>query len=240
MVELTGKWLSKSRRLLKEAARLPNLLIITGWLTFIYFWGVLRWTRSGLFSEPTELWNAPWKFDTVGHAIAGAYLAFSFLYLFRNYVAQGFFQLTGKKVLALVVWAIVEFLLVAWELGEMMYDLWGQPYLPWLEKAQKGDIDTMVDIAVGFAANLLWIIWDYRHNKKYETRHPELYAKERIESALQFLREVSDEVTEGRKAARKQWVAKLLQPFLPKIRKGVNDLLNLLDEISGNGGSDAK
>ncbi|MFQ5754452.1 MAG: hypothetical protein ACE5HI_20940, partial [bacterium] len=119
-----------------------------------------------------------------------------------------------------------------------LYDLWGQPYLYWLEKAQKGDIDTMVDITVGFAATLLWVIGDYFYNKRYETRHPELYAKERIESALQFLREVSDEVVEGRKTVRKQWVAKFLQPFLPKIRKGVNDLLKLLDKISGNGKSD--
>ena len=142
-----------------ELKKPPNALIALLFVAFVIIWGS-NWQYNS---------DESWRFDALGHAIAGFGGAFAVRYLIRKYGAKGFFVFEeGRRFLALVVEAWVMRVAVFWEALEFLWDVWGQPYLVWLARAQKNTFDTMSDILIAVIMAKIALAVASRYDRWYE------------------------------------------------------------------------
>src|SRR3989344_1585475 len=99
------------------------------------------------FKRPQELFDSTWKIDLVGHYLAGVLVAFGLFLALRFVVTRRW------------LWHLILILthagLMAWfEKGEFGFDELIQPLFPFLDKTQKGNTDTMLDIVAADAGLL--------------------------------------------------------------------------------------
>ena len=121
----------KRRRLVYLAA----LVILSAVLAGFY---IARPER--FFNRPQELFDSAWKIDLVGHYLAGILVAFGLFIVLRFVVA--------RRWLRHLILILTHAGLMAWfEKAEFGFDELIQPWFPQLDKAQKGEIDTMLDLA---------------------------------------------------------------------------------------------
>ncbi len=128
-----------------------NAGIIIFWFLIIILWG---W-------NPLDGYRRWWWFDDLGHMLYGFFGAWTFLYFKIHYSARGAFLFVGKKMLVLDTIFYVMGSGAIWELHEFMWDVFLRPgYFPYLDTAQHGLADTMLDLFhelwTATAALLIW------------------------------------------------------------------------------------
>lgn len=160
--------------------------IVIGTMIFIIIWGWWGW-------QEVELFDNAWRFDTLGHAVAGFGGALVLCYLFKKYHhAKDIFECSfGRPLLSALVEKWVMRGAFAWEITEFCWDEWGQPLLSWLAKAQKGSADTMIDLIVTIATGFVALTLLRRREERSDKRHPEDVEKRDIQEALFMLQHAS-------------------------------------------------
>ena len=184
-----------------------NLIMVLANLVFIYIWGVLNWGDA-------EVGSNGWWFDELGHVISGFGWFFIWLHLIRSYMPATYL-VTNKTFLGIVIVAIVTIAeAILWEGGELLWDLKIQPdYVSFLAKAQKGSVDTILDIlftfAAAFLAMALWEIWRKFCSKKW----PDITKKEAAMEAKAKARLLAEEILKMERAHRKQVLKEIFAPL---------------------------
>jgi hypothetical protein len=184
---------------LKELKRPPNIIIIVSSVTFVYIWGIWGWTES-------ELWSKGWRFDLLGHAIFGFGAAYARLYLYLAYSAHGFFLFTGQRHIR---WDTVKTIALYgffWEffIELLLWDNILQPnYFSNIATAQKGNIDTMLDMFANWGAASLAMTINALYNAGYEKKYPAEAEKQERESALKMVEHVGQMVKSSHHSYRK-------------------------------------
>lgn len=166
-------------------------LILLYWATFFFFFGYIHW---GDF----ELFDKQWWFDLFGHALFGVSASINLLYLYRRYACHGAFNFIGHAFLAInIIGQVIIIGGVLWESMEASWDLLIQPWCcPHLAKAQKGALDTTLDILATMIASSctmgIWVIYNRMYEKFF---HDESIANlvddaiERIEQLGEVVRQ---------------------------------------------------
>mgnify|MGYP001570252768 FL=1 len=188
-----------------------NSAIIFFWFAFFYIWG--PW--GPLWQSGTEVFSPKWWFDTLGHAVVGLVFPIQLLYYYSNYPPSGAFTINDEEKLKLkILWNTAK-LAVCWEIFEMVFDALRSDFYNFMDRAQKGSVDTTVDIAVTFFAAQLAMALYVRYKKAGKKRHPEVYAEIesdmaeialRIQNVFEKMRLVSRE-------QRKEFTARLKIPM---------------------------
>jgi hypothetical protein len=150
------------------------------WLLFILIWGVE--------SPPTlELFGPAWWMDETGHAVFGFFGAMALHHFYRKYSPQGEFHSHNpreQKYVREFVISRILYLGVGWEILEAVWDRLLQPdWFNWLTQAQKGSLDTTIDIAINliFAWLAMRIYYFYYFNlRKQHLSHDEAITSEII------------------------------------------------------------
>lgn len=118
---------------------------IVFWLLFILVWGIGNW-------QTLELFNLAWWIDGVGHAAFGFFGALTLHHFYRRHSPQGEFHSHNprqQKYVREFVISRILYLGIGWEILEAIWDRLLQPdWFSWLAQAQKGSLDTTIDIAV--------------------------------------------------------------------------------------------
>ena len=186
---------------LGELKKPPNLAIAILTIIFIAIWSS-NWQYNS---------DVSWWFDTLGHAVAGFGGALALRYLIRRYAARGFFVFDdGRKFLATVVEAWVMKFAVFWEALEFIWDVWGQPYLLWLARAQKDLFDTMVDILVAVLAARFALMIARWFDDWYERHHPEDTSEEEFDEVMEIIRRLSRSKNSRRRSMRKKRIERVI------------------------------
>lgn len=163
------------------------------WGIHVYIWLIWGWQDS-------ELFNRVWLFDEAGHALAGIVGALNLIYLYKTYSLYGIFRFSGKKHLTKDIVEDIAFFGILWEFAELIWDLYLQPnYLDWLSRAQKGAIDTVMDLVVNplFAFITLMIYFScvklgkHIYKKIYPGDKNIIAVEEKVEEILEILRYLS-------------------------------------------------
>src|SRR3989344_5533050 len=190
----------KRRRLVYLAA----LVILSAVLAGFY---IARPER--FFNRPQELFDSAWKIDLVGHYLAGILVAFGLFIVLRFVVA--------RRLLWHLILILTRAGLMAWfEKAEFGFDELIQPWFPQLDKAQKGEIDTMLDLAAADSGLLTayisrWLyasIFPSEALKEYLFHLAELHSTARKEAkqlALEYRKQKKEEAS----ARRKKLLAKI-------------------------------
>ncbi len=191
----------------------PPVVLAIYWGVHIYIWLIWGW-------KDTELFNSAWWFDEAGHALFGVTGALTLLYFYRTYSLHGIFRFAGKKHLTKDIVEDVAIFGILWEFGEMIWDLYFQPNFIQLAMAQKGVIDTVIDLVVNpiFALITLVIYFSCArlYARIYERNYPDdkntAAVEGEVEETLEMLRYVSQKVRSLRKEHLKH-----LRPTLKEI-----------------------
>jgi len=178
----------KRRRLVYLSA----LIIVSAALSVFY---IVR--PEPFFERPQILFDSAWKLDLAGHYLFGILVAFGLFLLFRMVITR-----TWLKHLFIV---LAHAGIMAWfEKAEFGFDELIQPWFPALDKLQKGNTDTMLDL-VAAAAGLLtayisrWLyasIFPSEALKEYLFHLAELHSTARKEArqlALEYRKQRKEE-----------------------------------------------
>lgn len=182
--------------------------IVISVILFIIIWGVWGWEEAIPFGNT-------WRFDALGHAIAGFGGALALRYLFKkHHRAKDIFEFSfGRPLLSALVEKWIMRGAFAWEIIEFCWDMWGQPWLSWLAQAQKGSADTMIDLIVMIGAGYGALILVRWREARYDKRHPEDTEKREVQEAL-FMLERASELKHIRRKSRKQKYIRRVISFL--------------------------
>lgn len=177
-------------------------------ILFIIIWGVWGWQEAILLS------NA-WRFDALGHAIAGFGGALALRYLFKKHNrAKNIFEFSfGRPLLSALVEKWVMRGAFAWEIIEFCWDMWGQPWLSWLGQAQKGSADTMIDLIVTIGAGYGALILVRWREARYDKWHPEDTEKREVQEALFILERASEFKHIQKQARRRKYIRRVISFF---------------------------
>jgi len=125
----------------------------TPWLVFFVTWFLL----AKLF-DSSVIFDVGWYFNTAGHAVFGILWMLSRCFLIHHpsYTPLDF-SWSRWVVLKAKIYPLVTIFTVTcmWEFGEFLWDIFGYPFFPQLDKAQKGWLDTSIDIASANATALM-------------------------------------------------------------------------------------
>jgi len=118
------------------------------WLGFFIVWGgVAR------FFENAEMYAPGWWFNTGGHTVFGVWCLLSRCFLIHHprYMPYPFSWKWPKIFVAYAKRKPMQCLFratVTWEITEFLYDIFIYPLVPEWGKAQKGWLDTYIDVLV--------------------------------------------------------------------------------------------
>lgn len=177
-------------------------IITTAVILFIMIWGVWGWQETVLFDNT-------WRFDALGHAIAGFGGALMLLHLIKTYALDGMFRIRGKFLLAFTIVAIVTTLqTIIWEGLESYWDYYLQPiFFSHLAQAQKGGMDTTIDnlttMGAAIAAMIAWNIYD-----RFMRSREEIEQKE-----INEVNDLIEELSEKIRVRRREHLRKLRPSF---------------------------
>jgi len=116
----------------------------TPWLMFFITWFLL----AKLF-DSSVIFDTGWYFNTIGHAVFGALWILSRCFLMHHPSYIPFdFSWSHAVVLRAKIYPLATILIVTcmWEFAELLWDIFGYPFFPELDMAQKGWLDTLIDI----------------------------------------------------------------------------------------------
>lgn len=163
---------------------------------------------ESVFNRPQELFDSAWKLDLLGHYLAGILVAFWLFFVLRFVIVRRW------------LWHLILILshagIMAWfEKGEFGFDWLIQPWFPHLDKLQKGEIDTMLDLVAAdtgllTAYFLRWLygsIFPSEALKEYMFHLAELSLRARKEArqlALEYRRHRKEKLMSRLKAGRKK------------------------------------
>ncbi|KKT40561.1 MAG: hypothetical protein UW28_C0022G0006 [Parcubacteria group bacterium GW2011_GWA2_44_13] len=193
----------KLKNFFRELIKPPNFLIFLANLVFTYVWGPWGWVNA-------ELWGSDWWFDTLGHAIFGFGWAFALLYWAKKYLNWIYIQL-HKFLLAIVIIAMVTWIETQfWEGIEFLWDKWAQPnFFLHLATAQKGNLDTTLDILfTSYAAAIAMIFWG-AYRKFFAWKWPNEALKEAHEEIIERSKLSAEEIQSIQTEHKKLVVAKI-------------------------------
>lgn len=140
---------------------LSTLLWTLGWVSW---WITFTYIALHNWGETQDPWTRGWLFDELYHKIFGITLEWNLIYVYRTLFKKGVSPLFGARwsrflIVMFVTVCIVGALGYVWELIENRWDTDLQPNLfPWLGKAQKGQIDTLIDLALNPCGALIGFI----------------------------------------------------------------------------------
>ncbi|QQG46333.1 MAG: hypothetical protein HYY55_00595 [Candidatus Niyogibacteria bacterium] len=183
------------------------------WVFFFWMWGPLGPFNLG--AADNVLFSSKWWFDTLGHAIAGIMLIFSFLYIYRT--PQRVLELERDEqkheILILSAKITVFAIAVLWEVFEMAVDWYINDYTfaEFKHNMQKGGADTTLDIvATGFCGWLTAGCYGL-YKKRFRIRHLNEHFEidKKIELIQALTGEVLDDLRVLRKEDRKERMVKL-------------------------------
>ena len=190
----------KRRRLVYLSA----LIIVSAALSVFY---IVR--PEPFFERPQILFDSAWKLDLAGHYLFGILVAFGLFLLFRMVITR-----TWLKHLFIV---LAHAGIMAWfEKAEFGFDELIQPWFPALDKLQKGNTDTILDLVAADAGLLTayisrWLyasIFPSEALKEYLFHLAELHSTARKEAkqlALEYRKQKKEEAS----ARRKKLLAKI-------------------------------
>ncbi len=167
-------------------------VILLYWIAFFFFFGYAHW---GEF----ELFDKQWWFDLFGHALFGVSASINLLYLYRRYACHGAFNFIGHVFLAVnIIGQVIIVGGVLWESIEASWDLIFQPlYFPHLAKAQKGALDTTLDIlATMIASSLTMGIW-LIYNRIYERLFHDETVTYLVDNAIEKIEQLGEVVRQS-------------------------------------------
>jgi TRAP-type C4-dicarboxylate transport system permease small subunit len=152
------------------------------WFLFFLFFGYFHW---GEF----ELFDKQWWFDSFGHALFGISASINLLYLYRRRACHGAFNFTGHVFLAVNI--VGQVLIVGGVLWEGVEAAWDQIIQPWCcplaAQAQKGALDTTLDIVItSFASAITIGVW-LAYNKMYARLFPNESLEMLLEETLEHI-----------------------------------------------------
>lgn len=189
------------------------IFFIIYWASHMYIWLIWGWKDS-------ELFDSAWWFDETGHALAGIVGALTLLYLYKTYSLHGIFRFAGNKHLTKDIVEDVALFGILWELNEMLWDLYFQPNFPQIALAQKGVIDTVIDLIVNplfaFFTLIVYFSCVRLYARIYERVYPDdaraVVVGEEIKETLEALKYVGKKFRSLRKDHLKQ-----LRPALKEL-----------------------
>ncbi|TSC62571.1 MAG: hypothetical protein G01um101448_22 [Parcubacteria group bacterium Gr01-1014_48] len=155
-------------------------LIVLYWAAFFFVFGYSHW---GNF----ELFDKQWWFDSFGHALFGISASINLLYLYRRRACHGAFNFTGHIFLAVNI--IGQVLIVGGVFWEGIEAAWDQIIQPWCcplaAQAQKGALDTTLDIVITlFASTVTMGVW-LAYNRIYAQVFPNRVLEALLEETLE-------------------------------------------------------
>ena len=190
-----------------------NLTIAIFWLAFFYIWG--PW--GPLWQSGSEVFTPKWWFDTLGHAVVGFVFPMQLIYYYSNYPSSGAFTIIDEEKLKFkILWNTAK-LAVIWEIFEMIFDVLRLDFYHFMDGAQKGSVDTTVDIAVTFFAAQLAMAVYVRYKKAGKKRHPEIYAD--IENDMADISLRAQNVLEKMRLVSREQRGELLRRFKIPLKK---------------------
>lgn len=187
-----------------ELKKPPNCVIAALFAVFAVVWS-LNWQGDN------ELFSNKWWFDAIGHSIAGFGGALALRHLIRKYGAKGFFVFEeGRRFLNIIVEAWVIRLAIFWEALEFLWDVLGQPNIGWLPRAQKGLVDTMVDIIAAVLFAKIALVLASWYDRIYESKFPDESEREEMDDVIGMVSRVSQTKKLRRRVLRRQRLERVI------------------------------
>lgn len=208
---------------------------------WVILWSVFAVVATRSWYQTSEPWSMWWFFDGSMHFIFGALSAFNIVSYYKNFYKNGFRPFSSRRPLwrmffAALVIAIIFSAGWLWELIENLWDAHIQPsFFPWLGKAQYGQLDTLIDLALnpfGAGAALKIYFWGERqlYSSFYRDALEEAEVGEildEMESCATRLNELSEKLKNSKK--------KIKIEFVRMQRKKIVQALKRLSRLPENG-----
>ena len=171
-----------------------HLFWVLFWASFIFIWGFWKW-RTAEFGGPE------WIFDNYGHALATFAGAVNLIYEIQYFWPTALSSARPIKR-ASILWAVVPsvilVLAVVWEGFEAYHDLRSL-----LIKAQKGDLDTTVDILLAIPFSYLGVLIRTGWDSLVSYRNPKIALDTMLEEYFLRRKALKEEKRELRLLGRK-------------------------------------
>lgn len=190
------------------------------WLSFAYI-AAQNWHGT------QDIWTSGWMLDELYHYVFGMALALNIIYRYKRKPGNRSHPISGSRHLwfSVRINGLVFLLGYLWEIGfEYSWDNYFQiNFFPWLGKAQKDQIDTLLDLALNPLGSLTAIeIFCRLERKFFNWLHEQKFEDAEIEEILD---ELQLHLTEAERlnrlisAQKKIFVKERLKNMLTRFRR---------------------